>query len=179
MTRFDEIYERLKSIAKRELARQQRNTLCTTALVHEAFIKLAEHASRAALRASTPPTANQSVAERAHVINLVAKVMRQITVDHARAKQTQKRMALAQDIDAIMDDTLRLVTPAQDFDLVAFDQALSQLEQQHPRMARCMELSYFAGVENQEIAQLAGVDLRTVQRDLLAARVILQAQLQG
>jgi RNA polymerase sigma factor (TIGR02999 family) len=176
MTRFDEIYEHLKSIAKRELARQQRNTLCTTALVHEAFIKLAEHASRAV--AATSPAVIQSVAERSHLINLVAKVMRQITVDHARAKQAQKRQALEQDLDAVMDDTLRLVVPAEGFDLVAFDQALSQLEQQHPRMARCMELSYFAGVENQEIAQLAGVDLRTVQRDLLAARLILQAQLQ-
>ena len=161
MRSFDDIYLTLKAIAKRELARHQRSTMNTTGLVHEAFIKLAEH---------------DEEMDRAHRINLVARAMRQITVDNARAKQTQKRGAEVQSLDGMLE-TARLLVEPEHFDLVAFDQALSQLSEQHPRMARALELSYFAGVEQDEIATILDVNLRTVQRDLVAARTLLQTQL--
>lgn len=158
MARFDDIYEQLKAIAKRELARHQRDTLNTTSLVHEAFIKLA---------------GNDTELERVHRINLVTRAMRQITVDHARAKKAQKRSCVQQSLDYESLDTLSLQVQPDNFDLVAFDQALSLLASQHPRMARVLELSFFAGLDNEEIAGLLDVTLRTVQRDLMAAKLLL------
>jgi RNA polymerase sigma factor (TIGR02999 family) len=158
---FDDIYSQLKLIAKRELARHQRSTLNTTALVHEAFVKLAHH---------------DDELDRAHRINLVAKAMRQITVDHARAKQTHKRRAEFESLDEPVA-TASLMIETDSFDLVAFDQALAALAQQHPRMARVMELSYFAGVASEDIAEVLAVNVRTVQRDLIAAKALLQAEL--
>jgi RNA polymerase sigma factor (TIGR02999 family) len=167
MTRFDDIYDQLKLIARREIGRHQASTLNTTALVHEAFVKLAQH---------------DAELDRAHRINLVARVMRQITVDHARAKQSAKRSGKI--VDA---DWLQTLTPTHEavacnqgaFDLVAFDQALQTLATQHPRMARVLELAFFAGVGNEDIAELMQLNARTVQRDLLAARTLLMHQLGG
>ena len=164
MAQFDDIYLQLKAIAKRELARRQRDTLNTTGLVHEAYIKLAD---------------DDSEIDRAHRINLITRVMRQITVDHARAKQTQKRSCVQQKLDHELLDTLSLQLQPDNFDLVAFDQALSQLAVEHPRMARVLELSFFAGIDNEEIASLLDVNLRTVQRDLMAAKLLLQAHVEG
>jgi RNA polymerase sigma factor (TIGR02999 family) len=164
MAQFDDIYQQLKLIAKRELARRQRDTLNTTGLVHEAYIKLAS---------------DNSELDRAHRINLITRVMRQITVDHARAKQMQKRERVQQSLDHELLDTLSLQVQPDNFDLVAFDQALSQLAAEHPRMGRVLELSFFAGIDNEEIATLMDVNLRTVQRDLMAAKLLLQAQVAG
>ena len=158
MAQFDDIYQQLKVIARRELAKHQRETINTTALVHEAYIKLAEH---------------DDTLDRAHRINLVTRVMRQITVDYARAKQTQKRGDTPLDLDLVA--TLSQPAQADGFDLLAFDQSLTQLADQHPRMARVLELSFFSGVDNEEIAQLLQLNLRTVQRDLLAAKTLLRA----
>ena len=164
MAQFEDIYLQLKAIAKRELARRQRDTLNTTGLVHEAYIKLAS---------------DDSELDRAHRINLITRVMRQITVDHARAKQMQKRSCVQQSLDHELLDTLSLQVQPDNFDLVAFDQALSQLAAEHPRMGRVLELSFFAGIDNEEIATLMDVNLRTVQRDLMAAKLLLQAQVAG
>ncbi len=158
MAQFDDIYQQLKIIARRELAKHQRETVNTTALVHEAFIKLAEF---------------DDTLDRAHRINLVTRVMRQITVDHARAKRSQTRGVTPLDLDLVA--TLSHPAQADGFDLIAFDQSLSQLADQHPRMARVLELSFFSGVENEEIATLLQINLRTVQRDLLAAKTLLRA----
>jgi RNA polymerase sigma factor (TIGR02999 family) len=162
MAQFDDIYLQLKNIASRELARRARDTLNTTGLVHEAFIKLAEH---------------DVELDRAHRIHLVTRVMRQITVDHARAKQSQKRNGQTQALDGELLDGFGLQVQADNFDLVAFDQALLQLAQLQPRMARVLELAFFAGIENQEIASLLDINLRTVQRDLTAAKLLLQAHI--
>jgi RNA polymerase sigma factor (TIGR02999 family) len=164
MAQFDDIYLQLKSIARRELARRARDTLNTTGLVHEAFIKLAEQGTEL---------------DRAHRINLVTRVMRQITVDHARAKQSQKRSGQIQALDNELFEGLSLQVQADNFDLVAFDQALLQLAQHQPRMARVLELAVFAGVENAEIASLLDINLRTVQRDMTAAKILLQTHLAG
>jgi RNA polymerase sigma factor (TIGR02999 family) len=158
MAQFDDIYQQLKVIARCELAKHQRDTINTTALVHEAFIKLA---------------AFEDTLDRGHRINLVTRVMRQITVDHARAKLRQKRDGLQ--IDPELMATLSHPVQGDGFDLIAFDQSLTQLSGQHPRMARVLELSFFSGIENEEIAELLQVNLRTVQRDLLAAKVLLRA----
>lgn len=160
MAKFDDIYQQLKAIASRELSRRQRDTLNTTGLVHEAFIKLA--------------SSDQDM-DRAHRINLVTQVMRQITIDHGRAKAASKRSGVP--IGLEMLETLSQSAQPDGFDQVAFEQSLSQLEAQHPRIARVLELSYFAGVDNEEIAQLLDINLRTVQRDLLAARVLLSVNL--
>ena len=63
-------------------------------------------------------------------------------------------------------------------EVIAFDEALSQLKQQHARMGRVLELSFYGGVDSEEIAQLLGVTVRTVQRDLLAARTLVLSALQ-
>jgi RNA polymerase sigma factor (TIGR02999 family) len=158
MAKFDDIYQQLKEIARRELAKHRESTLNTTALVHEAFIKLADHGDEL---------------ERAHRIHLVTRVMRQITVDHARAKASCKHGGHAQRVSDLPITEQARSFASDSFDLVAFDQALNQLAAHHPRMAHVLELSFFSGVDNDEIAALLGINPRTVQRDLLAARTLL------
>ena len=160
MAQFDDIYQQLKAIAHRELARRQHYTLNTTGLVHEAFIKLAE---------------SDAQLDRAHRINLVARVMRQITADHARAKAANKRHGASFEIELL--NTLTHPMQSDVEEMLAFEQSLNQLEAQHPRMARVLELSFFAGVDAVEIAELLKVNLRTVQRDLLAAKTLVRAGL--
>lgn len=160
MAKFDDIYVQLKAIASRELARGQRSTLNTTGLVHEAFIKLA---------------ASDATLDRAHRINLVTRVIRQITIDHARVKASAKRAG--QHVDVALFETQLIAEQPEGTDMLAFEQSLTQLEAQHPRMARVLELSYYAGLASDEIAELLDVNLRTVQRDLLAARTLLRAGL--
>jgi RNA polymerase sigma factor (TIGR02999 family) len=162
MARFDDIYQQLKLIARRELARHQQKTLNTTALVHEAFIKLAKH---------------EEDLDRAHRIHLVTRVMRQITIDHARARASDKRGAGLEWVQALPRTEDAEALEYEKIDMIAFDQALGRLAEQHPRMAKVLELSFFGGVEHEEIAQMLDVTLRTVQRDLLAARTLILHEL--
>lgn len=155
----------MKAIAHRQIARYAGHTLNTTGLVHEAYLKLAQH------RASE---------DRAHLINTVTRAMRQILVNAARARATNKRGDGALCVG--LGDAQALGAAAADADaapieLLAFDEALSQISHKHTRMGRALELAFYGGVTPAEIAVLLDVNLRTIQRNLLAARTLVLAAL--
>ncbi len=156
---FKDHYQQIKAIAHRELERHQRNSINTTALVHEAYVKLAG--------------LNGQIESERHQINLVAGAMRHILVDAARARSAEKRGG---DLVKITLDA-SLIGNEQFLDLLALDQALQSLQDIDPRMAKVFELHFFAGADLTEIATELDLNVRTVQRDWQAARAILAAQL--
>lgn len=155
------LLDELRQAARRQL-RQGRGSLCTTALVHEAWLKL----NRAnAVDASS----------RRHFVFLAAQAMRQIVVDEARARCAAKR-GNGITLQELVDDL-----PEQDgmsaIDLIAVDRALDALEQVEPRLCRVVEMRYFGGYVDHEIADALQVTERTVGRDWRKARAYLLAQL--
>ena len=152
------VYEDLKRLAHR----QRRGgagtpTLSTTVLVHEAYLKLAGDGAIAAT-------------DQRHFMALCARAMRQVLVDHARARLAQKRGA------GVAAATLETDAAAGDDgaqQLLALAQALDALAAHDPRLVETLELAWFAGLESERIAELAGVTVRTVQRDLRRARAWL------
>ena len=160
-------YHELRSIAHRHLAargRQRDNarTLDTTALVHEAYLKLA-NASPTAWRDETHFRAVASVA------------MRQILVDRARARATAKHGAGLTRIS--LDEAAIAVDDAPDM-LLAIDEALTQLANVSLRLARLVELRFYGGLSEADAATELGVTVRTVQRDWVKARMLIERMLE-
>lgn len=148
------IYNELRRLAERQLKREHGpRTLNATALVHEAYFKLA---------ASSPQAEH-----RPHFLAIAAHVMRQILVDRARRRQAVKRGGDV--VQTTLGDNVYAVELQAD-ELLALDQALEQLE---PRQRQVVELRYFGGLEEQEIAAVLKVTERTVRRDWVKARAYL------
>jgi RNA polymerase sigma factor (TIGR02999 family) len=162
------VYRELRAIAHRQLggampARGGSATLSPTALVHEAYLKLAGDPRR-------------SWRDRTHFLALAAVAMRHILVDRARARTTLKRGGgLAQ----VTLDEGALAGEDQPEALLALDEALEQLASLAPRLARVVELRFYGGLSEDEIAEVLGVTTRTVQRDWAKARVLLRRALDG
>jgi RNA polymerase sigma factor (TIGR02999 family) len=156
------VYGELRRLARRALRGERAgHTLQTTALVHEAYLRL--------VGAEVPWR------DRVHFLAVAARCMRRVLVDHARARATDKRGG----------DLLRVTLtegisqePAT-LDLVALDRALGKLEGRDPRKARTVEMHYFAGLTLEEIASLHGVAAATVKKDLRFARAFLREALSG
>lgn len=152
------VYEELKHIAHRQLARVRPGaTLSTTVLVHELYERLSV--------AQSLPTG-----DRAHFFSLCARAMRQVIIDHARERGALKRGAGQMVYELGDHDVPDFAQPDA---IVALDQALSALESLDPRLVRLIELRLFAGLEPAAIAELDGVTVRTVQRDWQRARAWL------
>jgi RNA polymerase sigma factor (TIGR02999 family) len=147
------IYATLRQLAKRQRAHEAAHTLETTALVHEAYLKLATQGGA-------------TFADRAHLYAYMSQVMRHILVDHARRKNAQKRQA--PDLTAAADG-------ADIIDLLAIDEALTRLAATDQRLAQVAQLRLFADLSSPEIAAALGVNARTVERDWLKARTFLSA----
>lgn len=152
----------------RRLARAQRNrmepgeTLSTTALVNEAYLKLR--------RADYP-----NLQDREHFFSLVARAMRQILIDHARSRLSERRRMDAVRIE--LED--RPEADAAELQrLIEIDSAVSELEKAHPRLAQVVMFRYFAGYSAGETAALLEVTERTVNRDWQKARAWLGMALQ-
>lgn len=157
------VYAELRRLAARQLGRGGPATLTPTALVNEAYLKLAS-ASLAALN------------DRRHFFNLAARAMRQTVVDHARERLAEKRGGAffhTQLDEAIPDGAL----DAQQ--ALAIDQALLGLDKQDSQLAETFSWRVFAGLSAQQIAELRGVTERTVQRDITLARNYLRLALAG
>jgi RNA polymerase sigma factor (TIGR02999 family) len=139
-------------------------TLATTALVNEAYLKLAKPNSAGAI-------------DQRHFFALAARAMRELLVDEARRKSLQRTNAQApstSDANVNTDPEILWLTPGLDSDrLVALDQALGSLTQIHPRLAEVVMCRFFAGYTEVETADILGVDTRTVQRDWQRARAWL------
>ncbi len=153
---FAAIYQELRGRAQRLLAANQAGSLNTTGLVHETYLKLAG--------------ANLSATGKAHFFHIAAAAMRQILVDHARYRQSQRRdhrLAATLDTDLPAADDARLI------DLLALDSALVRLRSESERLAQIVELRFYAGLSFPEIAKLQGTSLSTVERDWRTARALL------
>jgi RNA polymerase sigma factor (TIGR02999 family) len=148
------VYEELRSVARRQMRRERADhTLHPTALVHEAWVKLAVG----------PVVA----ADRAHFLAIAGRAMRQVLIDHARTHNAAKRGGGWERLTLMDGD--RPVELNTD-ELLALDIALESLE---PRQRQVVEYKFFAGMEEQDIALVLGVTDRTVRRDWVKARAWL------
>jgi RNA polymerase sigma factor (TIGR02999 family) len=152
------VYAELRAIAHRQLAMRGRGgTLSTTALVHEAYMKLVDQ-----------PGAQWR--DRTHFFAVAALAMRHVLVDRAKARRRLKRggdqIHVSLDVETIAADD-------QPDALLELDDALSRLATFNPRLARVVEYRFFGGLTEKEIAEAMGVTLRTVQRDWEKARALL------
>lgn len=153
------VYSSLKEVSRRELRRRSGATLSTTELVHEAYFKLVR-------------TAEPEWEEREHFLAVAARAMRQVLVDDARRRSAQKREGRHVTL------TARHVRFEVRFDeILALDEALDRLDALSERLRVVVELRFFGGMQEREIAQLLGVSARTVERDWAKARLFLHREL--
>ena len=155
------VYEELKRAARAQL-RRMRDNFQTTALVHEAYLKLGG--------------GQLAAQDRNHLLALSARAMRQVLVDDARARKADKRGG-GQDaltLTASLGGVEKVAV-----DVLALDELLASLHTLDERAAQIVELRYFGGYEEAEIAQMLGLSDRTVRRDWRKARAFLLAELQA
>jgi|CXWL01.1.fsa_nt_gi RNA polymerase sigma factor (TIGR02999 family) len=165
---FSRVYLELHRLAKAQLRfhGQPGSTLDTTALVHEAYLRLATPAGLAAV-------------DRAHFFNLAARVMRHVIVDFARRRDAERRGG---GVIAINLESVREVADDEavlSVEIMALDRALQGLERLGPDLARLVELRFFVGLPLPEIADILGRSERSLKRDWRRARAYLQAALTG
>jgi RNA polymerase sigma factor (TIGR02999 family) len=158
------VYTELHRIAAGQMRRERPgHTLQTTALVHEAYVKLIGAESL-------------EIQNRGHFFAVASQQMRRILVDHARAGQAQRRGGGAARVDL---DQVQLGTETQSIDVLQLDEALSELERLEPRAARVVELRYFGGYTDKEVVEATGMALATVRRDWEFARSWLFDRMRG
>lgn len=158
------LYRELRKLAAAYLRRERPDhTLQTTALVHEAYLRLAEQAS----------TGCQG---RTHFFAIAAHLMRQILVDHARHRNAAKRGSGNR---VPLDEAKEIMSEQQEVDLIGLDRALEKLAELDPRQSRIVEMRFFAGLTEDEIAEVLGVAPITVKRDWRAAKALLYRELGG
>jgi len=144
------VYGELHRIASGQMRRERPgHTLQTTALVHEAYIRLIGSESL-------------EIQSRGHFFAVASQQMRRILVDHARADQAQRRGGGAAKVEL---DQVQLGTETESIDVLLLDEALGELERLEPRAARVVELRYFGGYTDKEVVEALGVALATVRRD--------------
>lgn len=160
---FPLVYDELRRLARRQLRREaDGHTLSTTALVHEAYLRLA-HQTQGRWH------------DRAHFLAIAATAMRRILVDHARRHHAAKRGGAARRVPLESLDALAIDERAEI--LVALDAALAHLASLDPRQARVVECRFFGGLTEEETAEALGIGLRTVKRDWAKARSWLYQEL--
>jgi RNA polymerase sigma factor (TIGR02999 family) len=156
------VYQELHRLAARHLRRERgHHTLQTTALVHEAYLRLID----------------QKAAQwqnRAHFFAIAAQMMRRVLVDHARSRQYQKRGGGARRVS--FDEALE-VSDERAAEVVALDEALTALAEFDERKSRLVELRFFGGLSIEETAEVLGVSPGTVMRDWTLAKTWLQRQI--
>lgn len=153
------VYDELRRLARHHLRQQRPNhTLQTTALVHEAYLRLARDGSL-------------QVENQAHLMGLAAQLMRWILVDYERQRRATKRGA------GVTKLTLDASTPAaakdRGIDLLALDEALERLNKLDPEQSRIIELRYFGGLSIEDTSAVLGVSAATVKRSWASARAWL------
>jgi len=157
-----EIYEELRRLAQRAMSGERSgHTLQTTALVHEAYLRLAQ-------------VKELDVGSRPQFLSLAARVMRRILVDHARARKSAKRGGDALRValsDAIADGR------GDGFDVLALDEALNRLAALDEKQVRIVELRFIAGLSVEETAELVSASPTTIKRESAMARAWLFREL--
>jgi RNA polymerase sigma factor (TIGR02999 family) len=156
------VYDELRRLAHHQMEGQRPgHTLQTTALVNEAYLRLADQT-------------NPRWQNRAHFLAVAARAMRQILVSYARTQQAQKRGGGALKVDL---DEAALVSPEESKEIVDLHEALEQLGTLDSRKAQVVELKYFGGLNYEEIAEVLKISRVTVRRDWEFAKVWLYTEL--
>ena len=155
------IYKELHRLARSYMRRERADhTLQPTALIHEAYLKLAHQ--------------DVDWQNRDHFLGVAANVMRRVLVDYARAHKAERRAGGLKRVD--LEEGLA-ISPARMEEVMVLDEALHRLEAEHPRQARVVEMRYFGGLSVEQIAALLGVAPRSVKRDWALARIYLLREL--
>ena len=157
------VYDELRKQARRYLRRERPNhTLQTTALIHEAYLKLIDQKS-------------VSWESRTHFYAVAANLMRRILVDHARTKHRAKRGGANENLP--LDEAHLIITDEKTVDLIALDEALNRLAENDEQQARIVELRYFSGLTLEETADVLKVSRTTVAMDWQMAKAWLHREL--
>ncbi len=156
------VYDELHRLARRYMSRERKDhTLQTTALINEAYVRLVDQK-------------NVNWANRSHFFAISAQIMRRILIDHARRHAYAKRGGGAQQVSL---EEVAAVAPDQGREILRLDEALKSLAERDPRRSQVVELRYFGGLNNEEIAGVLHVSENTVTRDWNMARAWLYQQL--
>ena len=156
------VYDELHKQARRYLRRERPNhTLQTTALIHEAYLKLIDQ--------------NVNWESRTHFFAVAANMMRRILVDHARTKHREKRGGSKEDLP--LEEALLVVSDEKTIDLIALDQALNRLAEIDEQQCQIVELRYFSGLTLEETAAALKISRTTVANDWNLAKAWLHREL--
>lgn len=156
------VYNELRRLARNYLQRESAaHTLQPTALVHEAYLRLVDQT-------------RLSWQNRAHFYGIAASMMRRVLVDHARARTAGKRGGAAVRLST---DDVQIAMEDRAADFVALDEALEELAKFDERKCKIVEMRFFGGLSDEEIAEVLGVSTRTVLRDWKTARLWLYREL--
>ena len=156
------VYDDLRRIARRQMRGSRRGeTLDTTGLVHEVYLKMVDQSKI-------------SLNDRSHFLAVSARAMRQVVISYARKRSAAKRGG--GDMPVTLDEG-QIAIDRQAEQLLALDEALDRLAARDERLARVVECRVFAGLSEQEPADVLGVSVRTAQRDWLRARAWLREEL--
>jgi RNA polymerase sigma factor (TIGR02999 family) len=159
-----QVYDELRRIARRSLQHERPDhTLQTTALVHEAYLRLVDQRK-------------VNIQHRGHFFGVAAQVMRRILVDHARSHVADKRGGGAEKI--ALDDNAAIAPPI-DLDFVALDASLDRLAAVDPRQGRIVELRFFGGMTIEETAAVLDLSPATVKNEWRLAKAWLFSELSG
>lgn len=152
------IYQDLRRLALAHMSEERRDhTLQATALVHEAYVKLIDQR-------------NTNWNDRVHFFSVASRIVRRILIDHARARNAEKRGGPVTRVSIGEQD---MAAPERDLDVIALHEALEELATLDEQQARIVELRYFGGCTIEEIAELLKIGKRTVDRQWLAAKTWL------
>jgi RNA polymerase sigma factor (TIGR02999 family) len=152
------VYQELRRLARHYLLLESPgHTLQSTALVHEAYVRLVEQ---------NPPEWK----DRAHFFGVAARLMRQILVDHARINRAEKRGGNS--LKLTLDEGV-ISAKSKDLDILALDDALTGLAQISPQQSQIVELRFFSGLSIEDTSEVLGISPATVKRNWIAARAWL------
>lgn len=158
----DLMYQELRREAERQFAREETgHTLQPTALIHESFLRLMGQN-------------NTHWQSREHFLGVAATMMRRILTDHARGRKRLKRGGKRERVLLLDEQQLSITDPD---DILMVHEALQKLEQVDARQAKIVELRFFAGMTNAEVAQALGLSLRTIEAEWSFARAWLRKEL--
>jgi RNA polymerase sigma factor (TIGR02999 family) len=154
------VYDDLRRLARSQMRRERpEHSLQATALVHEAFVRLVK--------------SDVDWKDRAHFLGVTTRLMRQVLIEHARARAAAKRGA-----DPLRVTLTEALAPDRKvLDMIALDRALTELAENDPRQAQVVELRYIGGLKLREIAEAIDVSKATVERDLRHGRAWLKRAL--
>jgi RNA polymerase sigma factor (TIGR02999 family) len=160
---FSELYRDLRRLAHARLQRHQKLTLLdTTSLVHESYLRFLK-------------SGQVHIADRAHFLAYSARVMRSVVVDFARESLAQRRGG--EDMRVPLDSGAEAAASAGENEVIRVNDALKELSGVSDRLVKVVEMRYFGGMSEAEIAEALGLTERTVRRDWQKARIVLSAAL--